>query len=95
METKLEKRIPKTKVTIIIDPITKRILQKALNVYKDVDSFTALLRRVVGDWDHYRRMLLVYKDRLDAVFKEIDRMNGELEEMKREIREIKEILLKK
>lgn len=92
---KLESSRTFTRISIILDPNLKRILRKALEVYRDADNFKALLRRVIEDWYHYRRVLLTYRDQLEAVFKEMSRMNSEIEDLKREIKEVKELIVTK
>jgi len=95
VEEALERRVP-DKVVIRLDFTSRRILKEALKVYKGTlskVSFTAIVRRIIEDWDHYRRMLRYYKSIRDTLFTEISELKKSVEELKRENQEIKKLLL--
>jgi len=72
-------------IHVALDPSTRRVLSKALNVYNDVNSITGLLRRIIIDWDHYRRMLILFKDRIDKMVREIDEIKQDIGMIKQKL----------
>jgi len=95
VEKALEGRVP-DRVVVHLDFTSRRILKEALKVYKGTlnkVNFTAIVRRIIEDWDHYRRMLRYYKSIRDTLFTEISELKKSVEELKRENQEIKKLLL--
>jgi len=81
----LNERATKPKyIHVPLDPNTRRILGIAQEQYKAKNQ-TALIRRIILDWYHYRRVAKGYKDELKKLAHEIEFLNRRLTERIEEV----------